>query len=193
VVTKPTGRPCGRPRKYPTAQPKTRSQGRPPKPIAGDPERYRLALAGAVFRDAVERGISESRAAESLCKFRSMVDTPDNWDRLFCGEKVDLYAPRRKGSVDKWSSGKIGQWRDGNEFRPYAHDSATKNRRLRVRADHNGYWLQAMILAYLHCLRGDLDRMENARRFAAFCGEARHFEEVMRPMLLRRSAARLAD
>ena len=191
MVSKPTGRPRGRPRRHVTATPKKGSGGRPVRSLASDPERYWLAYAGAVFRDAADRGISELRTAESLCKLRLMTDKPDNLDRLFRGEKVEIYAPSHKGNVGKWTPGKT-RWRDSNEFRPHAHDHKTKIYRLRIRNDRNGHWLQALSLAYLHCLRGNADKIETVRRFAAFCGETRHCEEVMIPMLLRRHQARRA-
>ena len=182
MATPRTGRARGRPRKD-APQPKKTSRGRPPKGLANDPERYRLALAGAIFRDAYDRGISELRAAESFCKLTLMVDSQDNFARLLIGERVDLYKPFPLGTV---LHGPKTPWRDANEYRPHAHNLAAKIRRLRRRDDPDGHWLQAMSLAWLHCLRGNMDKIENARRFAAFCGKSKYFEEVMRPTLIDR-------
>jgi len=188
-VSNPTGRPRGRPRKS-VASPAARLRGRPQEPLANDPNRYALAIFEAHLRGADVHGISELRMAETLVgiAFGAVVQTPDNFERLACGQPYQVWMPPVK--LPPWRlkqdpSERGENWRYGNAFRPWADDLRRKLRRLRKGQNDDANWLRAMSLAWYICLQGNGDKVEDARQLARSVGESEYFEKGMLSHLVR--------
>ncbi len=180
MVSKPTGRPRGRPRKS-VASP-ARPVGRPPMPLADDPDRWALAFVERAIRATAAQGIKELRIIDTYVTWQLGVPVVDaaNLDRL---------EPYRRGRPGFWvwmpESKHLAAlkcspapWRYEHAFRPYIDDLRARLRRYR-RRDDDARRLRIMADVWEICLRGN--RIDKARRLAASIGEAEFFEEEMRP------------
>jgi hypothetical protein len=183
MVTKPTGRPRGRPKKPDQPKPK-KVRGRPPQPLAANPDRYALAyfeahfLGAALHRDRV----SELQVAEQLAAqvYGETVQTPENLASKARGERYQVWMPPFR--LDQRPYDGAPNWRHGNSFRPWADDLRRKLRRLRNGSNDDARWLRAMGIAWFVCLQGNVDEIEYARGLAGSAGEAAFFEEKMLPV-----------
>lgn len=184
-MTKPTGKPRGRPPK-PVTPLITRLRGRPRKPLARDSNRYALAIFEAFLRAASVRGISELVIVELLAGLAFGEITPENIARAARGEAYSVWMPPFK--LDEHNVGI--NWRSGNAFRPWADDLRRKLRRLRTAQNEDSEWLRSMSLAWYICLMGGAEYVANARRFAETAGEQEYFEQIMHPELLARHRER---
>jgi hypothetical protein len=183
MVSKRTGMPRGRPQKHALPLEK-RSRGRPPKPLATDPDRYALALFEAHIRVAADAGMSELRMAETLTglAYGLIVPTRENIDRLLRGEPflVEMQPWRLPPwRLKQGPSERSESWRLGNAFRPYADD--LRRKLLRLRNGEDAQWLGTMASIWDICLRQQVDRIEDARRLAA---SIEYFEKELLPRYL---------
>jgi hypothetical protein len=190
MVTKPTGRPRGRPRKNGQPKPMGR-RGRPRRPVSTDPNRYAFAIFELCIQDAKKRGISELAVVETLVglAFGAVVPTSENLARAAGGVAHRVWMPPYK--LPPWRlkqdpSEPAECWRYGNAFRPWADDLRRNLRRLRKGPD--GAWLRAMTSALLLCCEGEIHKIDEACAHAASVGESAYFEEHLRPLMIERRA-----
>ncbi len=181
MVTRPTGKPAGRPKKpRPPIKPK-RPRGRPPKPLAADPDRYEIAYFQVAADRGYRAGISERRIAETLAALRhgALVPTPENLSAMSAGKPYAVRAPAWRGREGGFD------WRNKNSFRPIADALRLKAHRMRKdpAADQDARWLDHMSWAWLICLERYVDLEGLAEYLADAVGEREYFDAWMRPML----------
>ena len=188
MATPRTGRPRGRPPKVKELEPK-RSQGRPNKRLASDPDRYLLAAIQAHIEINRPRRISETRIAELFAglRFGKPVRTRENFEAMNNRAKFRVF-------LDKWQRGDEGgkNYRDRNAFRPLADNLRRKlsNIRNRPTGDLDRRWLALMTRAWLPCLRGERERAFGASLEASLAGETAYFYAVMFPLMMERDRQR---
>ena len=182
MVSKPTGRPRGRPRKSVVSL-AAGPVGRPFKPLARDPNRWALAFVERAIRAGAAAGYSELRIIDTFVtgQFGRIVETPENLERLRRDQL--LYVWMRGSRLPPWRmkqspSDRCETWRYKNAFRPFIDDLRRKLRRHRGRND-DANRLRTMADILEICLIGK--RIDKARRLAASIGEAEYFEEKLRP------------
>lgn len=186
MVSKPTGRPRGRPRKIAPTASQNRRRGRPPKSLSNDPDRYWLAFVQAHIPLAKADGLSEVDTIRAFIAPRIGLFEPseDNLVVLNAGGTIPLFAP--------WTKGREGgsEWRDQNSFNPHIDDVRRKLRTIRSSQSNDAHWLAAMAIAWFECLQGRSNRVGYARALATSKGELTYFENVMYPLMLRRAIER---
>jgi hypothetical protein len=216
MVSKPTGRPRGRPPK-PREEANTRRQrGRPAgsvKLLSQNPWRYFYALTRtAIEKSRTLNGPSALRICDDFAKF--MVGRP-----LKAGEFVVGHEPVTEGFHERWrrglpfhvvhrqwdimpdhtraffkGHGPGDHWWDKDKFRPTA-ESIRTNLRLWLTApvtNPNRRWLTRMVKIMLICFNGQDEQARLAESMAAEIGETRYFAAQLRPMMIKYAAARRA-
>ncbi|MBG0797174.1 hypothetical protein IYX23_05665 [Methylocystis sp. L43] len=188
MVTKPTGRPRGRPRKEQPSLSKG-PRGAPKKPLAKDPDRYFLALAQAHVDCGALSGISERRVFEAFCGLRYGVPlgTIENIATMRQGGPFLVVTDKQRGSPGP-------EWHQKNTFRARADSLRKKLARMRKdpQRDPDARWLAAMSSSWFICLQGFAQSIGFAEFLAESVGEQEYFKRIMRPTLLDRSAQRAA-
>jgi hypothetical protein len=188
MVTKPTGRPRGRPKKE-RPPPAPRSSGRPKKALAESADRYFLAIVQANIDKAKENGISERRVVEVYSALRNgmIVDTPENLTAMLDWKKFEVYFKgRRRGCLPDHQN-HSGQWHEQDAFRPDADGIRLRLRKIRNAElpDADWFWLAAMSRAWLICFEGEMRLTTYAEALAAIAGERDYFNRVMKPLLVK--------
>lgn len=214
MVTKPTGRPGGRPRK--AEIPKLSTTGRPAKPIETDPNRYLYVEIQSLisYHEAAGTGTTANKVAETVIAghYATPVMTEtiigsdkkplgtvvgpdgkpfnirDNIKAMAEGRPYMVYGKRegllKKGEVSEDTT----VWRNKNIFRPAVDDIL---RKLRVLRAERNQWLMIMDVLMNICWSGaseDPAVVERCRRMADSIGERRIFEKKLLPQL--RSSAK---
>jgi hypothetical protein len=184
MVSTPTGRNRGRPRKHP-AKAVRPSAGRPYVPLAEDPQRWALAFLERGILAGKAKGLSESQTIDTYVTMTrgKIVETTDNLERrargepFFCWTMPDLLPPWR---IQQDPSAKTRSPRYKNAFSPHIDNLRTGPlRRYRNRSDDaNRLRIMADIVEL--CLRGK--RIDKARRLAVSIDETEYFEEKLRPL-----------
>jgi hypothetical protein len=171
MVTKPTGRPRGRPRKtlVRVEMPK-RPRGRPHMPVSKDPKRQAYAIYKAGVERAAEAGISEQRVAETLLR----------------GERVCfqlIYDPKAVPARKRWSrlNDESADWRNRNAFRPHADDLRRRVRHIEKRGGADREWLRKMVRIWRICLSRDRQLLREAAQLAEEIGETDVWQNRMLP------------
>lgn len=186
MVSKPTGRPRGRPRKVTPTRSESRPRGRPRKPLSDDPDRHWLAFVQAHIPLAKADGFSEADTIRAFIAPRigQFELSEESLVVLNAGGTVPLFTP--------WTKGREGgsEWRDRNSFNPHIDDVKRKLRRIRSTESDDSHWLAAMAIAWFECLQGRSDRADYARALATSKGELTYFQNVMYPLMLRRAIER---
>jgi hypothetical protein len=189
MVTKRTGRPCGRPGK-PVSDKIKLSPGRPPKALATDPDRYFLAIIQANIDAAEPHGISERHVCETYAglKFGRPIRSQENMRALALGHPFHVEFNRERHRLRGWvgASGEQGAgWLNRNAFRPYADGLRAKLRKIRQNppSDPDRRWLAAMSSSWSICFKGNLRLKGHAEALAALVGEMVYFRERMQPTL----------
>lgn len=180
MVTKPTGRPRGRPRKAKAPMLK-KKRGRPEKPFAARLDKYTFAFLQYHIDCAIKLGFSERNAAELLAKltYCRFVESTKNAFSLLNGAQFDVaFAGRFKG---KHSS---ELWRDGNNARPYADDLLRQLRRFRKNKEASA-WLSGMSRLYEITFMQDDGKLIEAQELSEFLSERAFFERNLRSILMR--------
>jgi hypothetical protein len=197
MVTKPTGRPPGRPKKSKAIAIPKQPRGRPVKLLCEDPERYLLSLLQAHIEMGALIGKSDNAIAETFVGmyYGRLLKIPENIEAFERGEKFRVFMlPGDPGFITRGALGGA-TWRDKDIFRQIA---AIKIRYLReVRNGHvanpNRRWLAAMTRAWISCYQGMKEDMDLARSFALLAGEGRYFAEIMAPFFRERAARGLEE
>lgn len=183
-MTKPTGRPRGRPKK-PKAPKPLRRRGRPGKPFAERDDRHALAFIQAALdrpglADKSERALTTMFAG---LRYGRPVPTRENLERMMRGEPflVAMEPTESRAVPDD------DRWRHKNAFRPRADDMARTLRRARTASplDKDRRWLSCMSRAWAICLDRRVDEAWLAEHLAMLAGEAEYFASVMLPILMR--------
>ncbi|HEY8215116.1 MAG TPA: hypothetical protein VIG36_13420 [Methylocystis sp.] len=182
-MTKPAGKPRGRPRKAKAPKP-LRRRGRPEKPLSEREDRHALAFIQAAL-DRPDLDMSERALTTMLAGLRygRVVETRENLKAMLKGEPFLV-------AMDPTESRAVpddGRWRHGNAFRPRADDIARTLRRARSGSviDKDRRWLSCMSRAWAICLQRRVDEAWLAAHLAAMAGESEYFEQVMEPILMR--------
>jgi hypothetical protein len=180
VVTKPTGRPPGRPKKDQPSRP-PRKPGRPPLPLAEDPNRYEIALLQAAFDRGHAAGISERRIIETFAglKYGRPIPAPENLEAMERGERYAVFTTLHRGDPQGFD------WRNRNSFRAIG-DSCRLNVRRRRKdpaIDADARWLAHMSWADRICRERRVEFEDLAEYLAEEVGELDFFNREMRPML----------
>jgi hypothetical protein len=189
MVTEPTKRPRGRPKKF-RAPISKRSKGRPPKLLALDPDRYFLAILQANIDAALDAGKKERWVINQFAAIRYGIPiyTPENLELYENGKPFQVLInardyPRR-GTV--WQDREPGlEWHNRTAFSPYAETIRVKIRKIRARApnDPDRRWLAAMSLAWRACFEGDLSKLNYTEYLAAAANELKYYSSIMKPIL----------
>jgi hypothetical protein len=179
MVTKPTGRKPGRPRKPLPPPMKRRARGSiPPEK---NPNRYALAAFEACARIAVAHGAKRLALLEQLVTgtFGEVVPEPDNIARFLRGEPCQFWLSRVSRVPNEAAA--FRSWRYKHAFRPPLALLRNKLDHLLKSEDAKGRWHRAYVDVWEICISLDLSRIEEARRKAASVGESDHFERELRP------------
>jgi hypothetical protein len=189
MVTKPTGRPRGRPRKtlVRVEMPK-RPRGRPHMPVSKDPKRQAYAIYKAGVERAAEAGISEQRVAETFVgiAFGRFVPVASNYEALLRGERVCfqlIYDPKAVPARKRWSrlNDESADWRNRNAFRPHADDLRRRVRHIEKRGGADREWLRKMVRIWRICLSRDRQLLREAAQLAEEIGETDVWQNRMLP------------
>jgi hypothetical protein len=199
MVTKPTGRPRGRPKKAKSAKPKGK-RGAPKKPLNDDPDRYLLAWTHAMRKlapEISERRISEfwaivksGRVLSGPCEIKGRLVTPsENARALLAGKPFLVQHMNGYGMPDLATNSKyipagVGsgvQWHEENAFRPLAQKIRVKYRH---KVNKNENWLGEMTNLIILALTRNQEVLEKARELSESIGEKKYFEELLRKILL---------
>ena len=190
MVSKPTGRPRGRPRKAQPTALLMRKRGRPHIPLADHPDRYLLAILSAHIRIGLRNGLSEGHVLETFAGlwFGQPMLTPENVDAMTLGDGYRVWLPSFLMGAES------SDWRGKNAFRPLADNWRRTLQKIRTKATDNPdrMWLAAMTLAWEICFLGDATSRHKALQFAGSVGEASYFERKMKPKLDERAVQRAA-
>jgi hypothetical protein len=166
VVTKPTGRPRGQPR----------------KPLAERPGRYLYAELEAWVQRAKDDGFSELGAVSTLALVLSADLSP-------AGNPMGLALTPSRRRQEKGNNAEHHRYRGAHL--PLADDLARTLRSFRNDPDAAA-WFVPMVAACRLVIDGDLKRAGDARALAASVGEAAHFDAAMAPAMRFWSAVRAA-
>jgi hypothetical protein len=184
MVSKPTGRPVGRPKKL-IVQTTDKPIGRPRKLLATDVDRYSLAILQAWIDNGAHHGMSERSICDAYAslRFGSPRRTKDNFVLMQCERPFQVLFNTNKTRLKGCYQGK--EWHELNTFRPYADDFRRKLRKIRNkdRSDVDRRWLAAMSDAWRICFSGDLSTKTHAEALTAVVGERGYFSRVMQPIL----------
>ncbi len=187
MVSKPTGRKRGRPRK-PIPLRLNRDRGRPRVTLANDPYRWQLAvLEYDALKLIAATGCGVMAAHETLATWRhgKIERTPENLAKFANGQPYSVWMPEHKkfriSSDDTFTERQRDgwPWRNKNPFRPIADQLRKKLARYRKQ---DGARLDIMVQIWGLCLSGPPEAVNEARRLAASIGEGEHFENEMRPI-----------
>ena len=169
MVTKPTGRPGGRPRKAAAPKLPSGTTGRPAKPIETDPNRYLYVEIQSLisYHGAATTGATANKVAETVIAghYGTPVTTEtiigydgkplppeDNIKPMVEGRPFRVYAPERVGLLEKKKERHYdAKWRNKNIFRAAVDGALHKLRALR---DERNPWLMTMDALVNICLSG---------------------------------------
>jgi hypothetical protein len=178
MVTKPTGRPRGRPG------------------LRYDPERYWLAFVAASISLGKKRGLSARKVALTLTSVRHgrPVEKSENIRALLEGRPFRVYATQYRLPADPnkpgWAPGQPDRSEGGrggkSVFHVRADDDARKILRLKKLLTDDGNWFRTMAKAWRICLAGG-DRAD-AESLALSVDELDHFASKMDQVRLRHIA-----
>jgi len=169
MVSRPTGREPGRPRKRPAKPKGGRGRGRPT--IMSRPGWHVYAMFEAYIERAKEHwGISELQMLERIAKDLQLGDDP-----------IRLPSWRIEQIKENPSQLSAEGWRLGKANRPLAWDLRRTLERLRKGADADHF--QAMTASWRLCLDGELEKANEARRLAAYADMEAVFDEQMLPIM----------
>jgi hypothetical protein len=145
MVTKPTGRPRGRPTKPKAIEPK-RARGRPAKTLANDPDRYFFAVAQANIDAGKQHGFAERRIADTYVSLRygRVLQWSKNLEAFALGHPYQVvFKHRLRGLV-----GAVGEqcagWLNRNAFRPYADGLRLRLRKIRAKPPSDAHGQYAL-------------------------------------------------
>lgn len=181
-MTKPTGRPPGRPRKREPDKP-SRKRGGQTKPIETDPLRFMLVRAAAIIEchrrtgtkiDALKvwehfAGLTYGKPVERvgngvLVSYGEYREYPDEPHRN--GWRLASHLPRLRCS----------------EKTPYGKAAADAFARKARRAQYHP-WFRAMLRATMICEQGRAEAEDEARELTSCVGESAYFQAELRPLL----------
>jgi hypothetical protein len=191
MVTKPTGRLPGRPKK-PHGEPVNHS-----KQLANAPERYYLALRQALIDQGRWKGISDNRVGETMAALRYGIpfDDPSNLAAMMQGKPYKVWADPSKGDIPAHGNSGGGERRDKNVFT--AVDDGHRRKTLELRKanpfnDENARWVCAMTIVWGICLLGENELRDFALSQASSVGEENYFRNTMAPILHKHASLRAA-
>ncbi len=199
MVTKPTGRPRGRPKGVHT----------PLKPLSRDPDRYFLAFVEFSLRQAERDGtMSDLKMCEFFATLKCGV--PINivhreGDTLYLGDPQPALddaragrgfhvmfvkdGPKKNKLLGAIATGRTGpEWQNRNIFRPHADAIRRKLCRITTQLPGNHpsrIWLGHMVLAWEACFTGTAEGLQKAARLTGAVKEFPYFLTVMSPFVRR--------
>jgi hypothetical protein len=177
MVSKPTGRPRGRPRKTVFAPSPKLDPWRPKSPFAQDPVRWDRALVERHVRAGKLKGYTELKMHEFLATLAAgaILRTPENIARFKADLPTLFWMPLHK-KFPRWRQTQEPRdrvdwtWRYKTVFHPLADDVRRKLRRIRKEDPER---LRIMVATWEAAISGDFDE---ARRLASSIGDAEAFE-----------------
>jgi hypothetical protein len=219
MVSKPTGRPRGRPPKPREEANPRRQRGRPAgsvKLLSQNPRRYFYALTQtAIEKSRTLKGTSALSICATFAKF--MVGRPvkvgevvmssgvpaivtehfhERWRRGLPFHVVhrqwDIMPDHTRAFFKGHEPG--DHWWDKDKFRPTAENIRTTLRLWRTApaTNPNRRWLARMVKIMLICFNGQDEQAGLAESMAAEIGETRYFAAQLRPIMIEYAAARRA-
>ncbi len=167
MVTKPTGRP----------------RGRPAIPLASDPNRYAYAAYRLWVQLAAERKIGERDVAKAVATMALSDPYPErsNIEAMFRGDPFRVVVANPRFSRRDQREGRPLGFRHSDDFAPHADDLRRLARHFERRSRAHAAWLQKMTRILRICESGDRSKIEEAARLADEIGEVEHWRECVFP------------
>ena len=154
------------------SKPTGRTRGRPRKPLAERPGRYVFAQLEAFIQRAKERGLKEFQVAEVVASMLSSDISPIPGNPA--GFVLNPSDYRKTEDADK----KAEQHRYGKAHRALADDLRRTLRRFR-----KDPWFLPMTASWRLCIDGELEKVDEARSLATSVGEEAFFDAEMLPKM----------
>jgi len=179
MVSKPTGRKQGRPKKMAVAPSPKLDPWRPKKPFAQNPDRWNWALLERHIRAGRLWGRSKLTMHHDLAKLRygAIIRTPENLAKFESAQPFLVWMPPHEkfkiAASDTLTERSRGgwPWRQADPFRPIADDERRELSRIRKL---DGRRLDIMVGAWEAAKCGDFDE---ARRLAQSIDDLEAFEK----------------
>ncbi|MGO9421171.1 hypothetical protein [Roseiarcus sp.] len=175
MVTKPTGRPSGR----------------PPGSVKDHKDRYVLAFFDAWITIKKEQGFKELAVLKSLmgAAVGAPDPTSDNLARMARGLPFRVLTPGEPRLGKQWETvSRIEDERHRNSFAPYVDDLRRTLRILRKRNDERGVWHRQLSrvwrLVIESVIESDAAKVDKARALADGMSEAAFFENELLPGII---------
>jgi hypothetical protein len=187
MVTKPTGRPPGRPRKQIVPKVKRPSRGQPRKPLTAWPNRYEYAFAeGFMKYQAETQGISRNRSAVAVAMlFVSEIEpAPANIMAALRGEGFNI---KIRSDCDRKLNRYSEEWRDKNIWHSYAAEMMRAIRAINEQPfSTDAIWLDAMSALWRMAFTGasETKYFQWAESLARYAGELKYWRRQIKPVML---------
>jgi hypothetical protein len=187
VVTKPTGRPAGRPRKQIVPKVKRPKRGQPRKPLTAWPNRYEYAFAEGLMKYQAEtKGISRAQTAVGVAKlFVSEIDpTPAN---IMAALRGDSFYIRPRPGCNREGNPNSIEWRDKDVWNKWANDIL---RAICAINEHpfsaDAIWLDVMSALWRMAFAGGSETkyFQWAKSLARYAGELQYWRRQIKPVMM---------